>query len=108
MSDAIVIFCTCADENEALRIANALVESRQAACVNVLPGIRSIYRWKENIQTDQEVLLFIKTTEEHLPALEALITRLHSYDTPEIIALPIVKGSEKYLCWLREQVDAAP
>ncbi len=107
MSDAIVLLCTCADQDEALRIANSLVESRQAACVNILPAVRSIYRWKGNIETAQEVLLLIKTTHEHLQVLQDVIAQLHSYDTPEIIALPILSGSEKYLSWLREQVDSA-
>ena len=104
MSNGLVILCTCADEDEALRIANAVVEARLAACVNVLPPLRSVYRWKEEIETAHEVLLLIKTTQERFSELRDEIARQHSYDTPEIIALPILGGSEKYLSWLQAQV----
>jgi len=105
MSDAMVVLCTCSDQPEALRIANALIEGRLAACVNVLPPIQSIYRWEENIETAQEILLLIKTTAQAFSAVQKRIVELHSYDTPEIIAMPVTTGSEKYLAWLQAQVS---
>ncbi len=104
MTDAVVVFCTCGNQEEALRIANALVADRLAACVNVLPAVRSIYRWQEAIENSDEILLIVKTTAERFPALRDQITSLHSYDTPEVIAVPVVDGSNTYLDWLRAQV----
>lgn len=104
MTDSVVVFCTCANEAEASRLAETLVQERLAACVNLLPPVRSIYRWQGQIETALEVLLLIKTNQSRLDALRERILQLHSYDTPEIIALPIVDGLEKYLTWLREQL----
>lgn len=104
MTDAIAVLCTCGSKPDALRIANALVEARLAACVNVLPGVKSVYRWQGKIETEQEVLLLIKTTAERFPALRDRIVDLHPYETPEILTLSIAEGSDKYLAWLREQV----
>ncbi|MBV9612930.1 MAG: divalent-cation tolerance protein CutA [Acidobacteriaceae bacterium] len=104
MSDDLLVFSTCADDAEATRIANALVSERLAACVNVSPPVTSIYRWQGKVETAREVLLIIKTTQERFPALQNRIISLHSYDTPEIIAVPITNGSEQYLSWLRESV----
>ena len=102
---AIVVLCTTANAEEAASIGQVLVEERLAACVNILPPIQSIYRWKERIERDTEILLVIKTTPERFAALRERILALHSYDTPEVIALPVSAGSDKYLAWLREQVD---
>lgn len=99
-----LVLCTCATEDEAIRIANTLVEERLAACVNVLPGVRSIYRWQARVEMAQEILLLMKTTQERFHSLRERIIALHSYDTPEVIALPIAAGLEKYLTWVREQV----
>ncbi|MBV9304294.1 MAG: divalent-cation tolerance protein CutA [Acidobacteriaceae bacterium] len=104
MNDAVVVLCTCGKENEALKIANAVIEERLAACANVLPPLQSVYRWQDKIETAQEILILIKTTREHFPAVRDRLAELHTYDTPEIVALPIIDGSEKYLAWLREQV----
>lgn len=104
MTDALVVMCTCGDEQEALRIANALIEAHAAACVNILPAIQSVYRWQEKIESAREVLLLIKTTRERFSELRERIVELHSYDTPEIIAVGIEEGLEKYLVWLRGQV----
>jgi periplasmic divalent cation tolerance protein len=102
MTDAVIVLCTCSSETEANHIAGALVDARLAACVNILPSpIQSIYRWKGKVEEAQEILLLIKTTQERFPALRDRIAELHSYETPEIIALPIWAGSEKYLAWLR-------
>ena len=104
MKNEIVVLCTCADPAEADRIASAVVEGRFAACVNVLPPVRSVFRWEGNVETASEILLLIKTTAPRFPALRDAIRQIHSYDTPEIIALPIVQGSEEYLGWIRGQV----
>jgi periplasmic divalent cation tolerance protein len=104
MTDAVIIFCTCGTHDDALTIADSLVETQLAACVNVLPSVQSIYRWQGKVETAQEVLLVIKTTQERYPAVRDRIAQLHSYDTPEIIAMPIIDGSDKYLAWLRGQV----
>jgi len=108
MTDKIVAFSTCASLEEAQRVARALVEKRLAACVNVLPGIRSVYRWKDAIQDDEEVLLVIKTSRALLPELTAEIERLHSYEVPEVIALAVVDGSERYLTWLNRELAHKP
>ena len=102
--DAIVIFCTCEHQEQALHIANELVEARLAACVNVLPPIQSIYRWQDKVENAQEILLLVKTSTARFAAVRDRILSLHSYDTPEIIAVPIAAGSDKYLTWLREQL----
>ncbi|MGI8961964.1 MAG: divalent-cation tolerance protein CutA [Bryobacteraceae bacterium] len=104
MTGAVIIFCSCGTQDEALIIADSLVEARLAACVNVLPSVQSIYRWQGKVETAQEVLLIIKTTQQRFPAVRDRITQLHAYDTPEIIAMPVIDGSDKYLAWLREQV----
>ncbi len=98
----LVLFCTCGDEEEAMRLANGLVERRLAACVNILPPVKSIYRWKGEVQSATEYLLLIKTTEERFDALRDAIIEMHSYETPELIGVPIADGSEKYLAWLRK------
>jgi len=105
VSDAVAIFCTCRDADEARRIARDLVETRLAACVNILAPVESIYRWQGEIETAQEALLVIKTIRERFPDVQQRILHLHSYDTPEIIALPVAEGLEKYLAWIRESVS---
>lgn len=105
MTNAVIVLCTCGDRDEAARIAQALVDAHLAACVNILPGITSVYRWQGKVEEANEVLLFAKTTLERFPGLRDRITKLHSYGTPEIIAVPIAEGSEKYLRWLGEQVS---
>jgi periplasmic divalent cation tolerance protein len=100
----VVVLCTCESEQQASSIANAVVERRLAACVNVLSGVRSVYRWQEKIETAVECLLLIKTSEDRYAALEEAVMELHSYENPELIALPIVRGAEKYLDWIRENV----
>lgn len=104
MSEAVVVVCTCGDESEAQRIARDLVESRLAACVNILPSVQSIYRWQGRVEAAQEVLLFIKTSAGRFPELQQRIIHLHSYETPEIIALPVSAGLDKYLAWIRESL----
>jgi periplasmic divalent cation tolerance protein len=113
MTDKIVVLCTCASSEEARRVARALVEKRLAACVNVLPGVRSVYRWKgadgqDAIEDEEEVLLFIKTSRALMEELRGEIERLHSYDVPEVIALPVVDGSERYLAWMNRELAHKP
>ena len=105
MADALVVFCTCGDQAQAHLIAEALIEGRLAACVNILSPLYSIYRWQGKVERAEETLLLIKTTSERFPALRDRIADLHTYETPEIIAVPVGDGSEKYLSWLREQVS---
>ena len=102
MSDPIVVMVTCGSEEEALTIARTLVEERLAACANLAAPIRSIYRWEGKICDEKEWLLIIKTQRQKFKGLEERVKGLHSYAVPEIISLPIVKGSAPYLRWLDE------
>jgi periplasmic divalent cation tolerance protein len=105
MTDKRVVLVTCSSEEEASRIARALVTERLAACVNIFDSpVRSVYRWKGRIETAMEHLLVIKTRRARVRALEAAVKRLHSYQTPEVISLPVAEGSRKYLAWLDECV----
>lgn len=89
---------------EAEGLGRALVAERLAACVNLLPGARSIYRWEGELKIDEEALLVIKTTEARLSAVTERVTTLHSYELPEVLALPAVGGSAAYLGWLASEV----
>ena len=103
MTDKCLVLVTCASATEARRIARAVVEQRLAACANILPGaVTSIYRWKGNVESARERLLLIKTSRKRLTKLQVEVERLHSYEVPEFIALPIVAGSRAYLAWLEE------
>ena len=103
--EPIIVLVTCGSEEEALRIANALVEKHLAACVNLVSPIRSIYRWEGKIWDEKEWLLIIKTQKKRFQELEKKVKSLHSYSVPEIISLPIVEGSSSYLNWLREMTE---
>jgi periplasmic divalent cation tolerance protein len=105
MAEAFVIFCTCGSSEEAERLASTLVRERLAACVNIVAGIRSIYRWENKVEDSAEVLLVIKSTGDRLGAIQSRLEALHSYETPELIALPVVAGSERYLSWLKQQTQ---
>jgi periplasmic divalent cation tolerance protein len=96
----VVVLTTASNAEEAERIAEALVNSRMAACVQILPKIQSIYRWKGEVARDTEVLLLAKTTKDQFDDLVSSVTAIHSYETPEIIALPITAAAEPYLKWL--------
>lgn len=106
--DTLACFSTCPDAPTAERIARALVEARLAACVNLLSGVRSVYRWDGDVVVDDEVLLMIKTTSVHLPALRERLVALHPYDVPELIALPVTGGLPAYLQWIEEATAPAP
>ncbi len=99
----IQVMTTAASADEARRIATALVEERLAACVQIVGPIESIYRWQGKVETATEWQCWIKTRRERYDALEATIRRLHSYEVPEILAVPIVVGSEAYLKWLTDE-----
>ena len=104
MTDKIVVLSTCQTAAEADRIARGLVEKRLAVCVNVLPGMHSLYHWKGAIENSQEILLVIKSSRALFDDLRAEIERIHSYEVPEIVALPIVDGSEGYLAWMDREL----
>jgi periplasmic divalent cation tolerance protein len=98
--DPIVVFMTAANGEEATRLADMLVGAHLAACVQILPEMESVYRWQGKVERQAEVLLIAKTTREKFDELEQEVRALHSYDTPEIVAVPIVAGSAPYLEWL--------
>ncbi len=102
MSQPIVVLVTCGSEEEALKIASALVEEHLAACTNLISPIRSIYRWEGKIWDENEWLLTIKTQSHRFEELEKRVKSLHSYSVPEIISIPVVEGSQPYLKWLEE------
>jgi periplasmic divalent cation tolerance protein len=106
MTDKIVVLTTCDSEERAAELARALVEQRVAACVNILPGARSIYRWKDEIEDTAEWLLVIKSRRDLFPALRAAVEKLHTYEVPELIAMPLVEGSAPYLAWLDRELTA--
>ncbi len=106
MTDKIVVFSTAASEAEAEAIARRLVEERLAACVNVVTGVRSFYRWKGKIEDSPEWLLVIKSSRGRFEELRAALEKLHSYDVPEVIALPVVEGTKNYLHWMEGELGA--
>ncbi|MBI5055313.1 MAG: divalent-cation tolerance protein CutA [Nitrospirae bacterium] len=101
----IVVLVTVPNEDMAAAIAKALVEARLAACANIIRSIRSIYTWQGKVEDDQEALMIIKTKMKLFDGLKAKVKEMHSYEVPEIIALPIAAGSEDYLNWLRRSTD---
>ena len=107
MTDKVVILVTASSQDEGRKIAAHLVENKLAACVNITPPIESIYWWEGKIQQDQEYQLFIKSKRELFPEVRAAVSSLHSYQTPEIICLPIIDGSPAYLQWIDEVVTPA-
>jgi len=104
MTDKIVVLTSCAAEADAERLARALVAGRLAACVNVVPGVRSFYHWKGEIESSEEFLLIVKTSRDLFPALRAEMEKLHAYEVPELLALPVVAGAENYLSWLQSNL----
>ena len=100
MTDKIVVLSTCASEEEAEKLARELVESRLAACVNIIPRMRSVYRWKGQVESGDESLLLIKSSRPLFDSLRIVLEKAHSYEVPEAIALQIVEGAENYLNWL--------
>lgn len=104
MTEYVVVFVTVGAQEEGDRLARTLVDERLAACVNVIAGVKSVYRWQGGIENAEERLLVIKSRRDLFERLKNRIAELHSYSVPEIVALPIVAGSESYLRWLDEEL----
>jgi periplasmic divalent cation tolerance protein len=104
VTDKIVVLTTCDSEEQAQHLAHHLIEQRLAACVNILPGARSVYRWKNKIEDAAEFVLIIKSRRDIFVKLREAIAHLHSYEIPEVIALPVVDGSDAYLGWLDREL----
>ena len=100
-----IVLCTCPDSETADRLAAAVVERRLAACVNIVPGLTSVFRWQGRVERDGEVLLLIKTTAAGYPALERTLCELHPYELPEVIAVDIETGLAGFLRWMDESVE---
>lgn len=101
----LLILNTCPDKETALRVANTLVSKRLAACVNILPGLTSVYHWQGQIEADEEHLLLIKSTQAAYPEVESTICETHPYELPEVIAVPLVEGLDSYLSWMSNNVE---
>jgi periplasmic divalent cation tolerance protein len=101
-NDCVVVWTTISTSADGHELASTLVGERLAACVNVLPQMESVYRWKGEVQTDHERQLIMKTTAARVPALQARLRQLHDYEVPEFIVLPVAGGSDAYLSWVRE------
>jgi periplasmic divalent cation tolerance protein len=104
VTDKIVVLTTCDSEAQAERIARHLLEKRVAACVNILPHARSIYRWKDAIEDTAEFVLLIKSRRDLFAALRTELSAVHTYEVPEILALPVIDGSQEYLTWLDREI----
>jgi periplasmic divalent cation tolerance protein len=105
MTDKRIILSTAGSEDEARKIANALIEQKLGACVNIIPQIESIYRWRGKVESSREWLLLIKTTAEKFAAVRDAIRKLHSYELPECIAIAVDDGSSDYLQWIEESIQ---
>jgi len=103
--DGLVIFITTGSEEEARSIADLLLDQRKAACINIVPRVDSLFWWQGEIDSAQESLLIVKTKASLLPEIVDLVKGVHSYQVPEIIALPVIGGSEDYLKWLDSEVQ---
>jgi periplasmic divalent cation tolerance protein len=104
-TDKIVVLITAPSEDEAVKMASALVEEKLAACVNIVPGLRSIYRWEGKICDELEVLMVVKTKQSVFEKMKDRVRSLHTYTTPEIIAIPVTAGFEDYLKWVDEGME---
>ena len=102
MTDALIVFTTFGSEEEAARVVRTLVEERLAACGNLLPGVRSFYPWHGEIQDQREVMAILKTRKQDWPALMSRLYELHSYETPECLAIRVASGAPRYMAWLEE------
>ena len=106
--NSLLIMTACPDQEVAVQLAKSLVAEKLAACVNIIPSVLSIYRWEDAIEETREVLLLIKTTSVNYKALEAAIHRLHPYQVPEVLAVPIEQAAPAYLTWLAQACQATP
>ena len=102
MTEALIVFTAFASETDAARVARVLVEERLVACANLLPGARSIYRWKAAVNDEREVVVLMKTRKHDWTALVSRLHELHPYETPECVAVRIAAGAPKYMAWLDE------
>lgn len=102
----LVVFITTSSYEEARKVADALVSQRKAACVNIVPKVNSLFRWKGKIEDAEESLLVVKTRAKLFPDVVNTVKGIHSYDVPEIIALPVVEGNPDYLKWVEEETGA--
>jgi periplasmic divalent cation tolerance protein len=105
--DTLVVLCTVPDRKQATRIAHLLVDEQLAACVNLVPGLVSVYRWQGAVQQDDEILLLIKTTQGVYTKLEQRLRALHPYELPEIIAVPVQAGQADYLQWISDSLTVS-
>ena len=106
MTDKIVVLVTCKNSREATKLARHLLEKRLIACANLVPEVRSLYRWKGRIASEKECWMVLKSARELFPALRTEVEKLHSYSVPEVIALPIIDGAPNYLNWIAEEVGS--
>jgi periplasmic divalent cation tolerance protein len=106
-TDVLIAYVT-APPDQAEPLARSIVEGRRAACVNLIPGVRSVYRWQGEVETDEETLLVVKVTAGGLDALVRYVEEHHPYETPEVIAMPVTGGASAYLAWVAENVDERP
>ena len=106
VNSVVVVLVTCANEEQGTSIARSLVGERLAACVNLVSGIRSIYRWRDKLEDDRETLLLVKTRTQLLARVERRVRELHTYEVPEVVALPLAAGSKPYLDWVFESTAA--
>ena len=107
MTDKIVVFSTCSTIEEAEQIARKLVDARLAACVSVTPAVRSFYRWKGAVEEAAECLLVIKSSRDLFDRLRLELEKAHTYEVPEVVAVPIVAGAPNYLAWLETEVNSS-
>jgi len=105
MTEFIIVFITAPNEKEAAAISQTIVGERLAACINIIPSVRSIYRWQGRVEDEQEVLMIVKTKKSLFERLQERVKELHSYEVPEIIGLPLVEGGKEYLDWLGQETD---
>ena len=107
-NSVVVVLVTCANEEQGVSIARSLVGERLAACVNLVRGIRSIYRWGDKLEDEQETLLLVKTRTQLLARVERRVRELHTYEVPEVVALPLAAGAKPYLDWVLESTASRP
>lgn len=103
MTDKIVVLTTCGSEDEARKLASVLIEKRMAACVNITSPVTSVYRWNGSIEQAHEWMLIIKSRRERFEELRVVLESAHSYELPEVLAIPVVEGSPNYLAWVEAE-----
>jgi periplasmic divalent cation tolerance protein len=104
--NVLIVLVTAASRKEAAKLGQAAVKEKVAACVNIVPGVMSIFRWEGKVQESREALLIVKTSERQYTALERLIRSMHSYEVPEIVALKVERGSRQYIAWVERETTS--